>query len=599
MKASDHIAARLASLGVRDIFAISGAGNVNLLDAIARHPVLRYYCPHHEQAGVMAAIAYSRLSPHPGMMLTTGGPGAANAITGVLDAWADSIPCLVISGQEKAIHTRSPRGLRMWGVQGFDIIGAVKGITKYAALVDDPASIDLHLGRAIHLATTGRPGPVWLDVPMDVQSATIDPESLVPFVPESGGPPAPDLDTIVARLRAARRPVLLLGNGIRLAGAADLVPRLLDRVPVPVITSWNGADLLATDHPLCFGHAGVYGQRCANFVIQNCDFLLSVGSRLAIPQVGYHAADYARRAYRVMVDIDPAELAKFAGVFEQLVAADAGRFLAALLDGLPAPTPRPDAWLTQCGEWRTRYPLVDPSMHEQPPGGPVNSYHFIDRLSAHLGPDDVVVTDMGAALTSTHQAIRLKPGQRLVTSTGLGEMGFGLPGAIGAAVACPGKRIILIVGDGSLMMNLQELQTLVHHRLPVKLFLYCNDAYLTIKHTQTALFEGRLAGSGADSGVSCPDFVAVAGAFGIRTTRLANWSGVDTAIHATLAGREPALCEIAMDPMQPLVPKLSFSQRADGTLFSPPLEDLAPALPREQLAREMSASAPPIPSPAP
>lgn len=588
MKVSDYICRFLLENKAHHIFAISGAGNVHIFDSIAACKRLEYVCTHHEQAGVMASIAYARLSSNLGVSLTTGGPGAVNALSGVLDAWADSMPILVISGQEKSIYTDPQNPLRMWGVQGFDVVRSVSGFTKYAATVRDPSTIKYHLERALHECFHGRPGPVWLDIPMDVQASIVSVDELEGYTPTPAEQPlGGEVGQVLDLLSRSERPVILLGHGLRLAGATEMIRDLVESFPVSFLTSWAGADLLPTDHPKHFGHAGVYGQRCANFVLQNCDFFLSIGSRLAIPQVGYDLDEFARAAKKVMVDIDPSELGKHESHFDMCIQADAHDFVEALLKQseiiqFPDTTP----WVARCQKWRKSYPLLEPSIH-QSESGYINSYYFVDKLSSSLAPDEVIVTDMGTALTCTHQAIRLKEGQRLVTSTGLGEMGFGLPGAVGAAFARPGQRIILIVGDGSFMMNLQELQTAVHHRLPIKIFLYDNDAYLTIKHTQGAMFKGRLAGSDSGTGVSCPDFQKISEAFGIRAMVVSNINALDAAIAHTLEGVDPAMCVIRMHPTQLLAPKVSFSLKPDGSMVSPPLEDLSPFLPRETLRDEM------------
>ncbi|MBS1833470.1 MAG: thiamine pyrophosphate-binding protein, partial [Acidobacteria bacterium] len=597
MKLSDYVAQTLAAHNARHIFAISGAGSAHLLDSVAYHPDLSYVCPHHEQAGLMAAIAYTRVSGNLGVMMTTAGPGAANAIIGVLNAWADSIPCLILSGQEKSVHAHPSNPLRMWGVQGFNIVDTVKGFTKYAALVDRPETIRYHLEKALHLAFDGRPGPVWIDIPVDIQAAQIDPEALEGFT----APPAAasaSLATAVAQIREllaqARRPVFWLGNGIRLANAQDLVAKLVEQFPAAYLTAWNGCDLLATDHPLHFGHAGVYGQRCANFVLQNCDLLIAIGTRLAIPQVGYEHSEFARAAKKVMVDIDPTEIAKLSNILDLGVEADAGTFLRELLSPAGARNEiaelaqavNHEDWIAKCSTWRDRYPLIEAAAHPIEPGY-VNSYRFIDELSNHFADNETIVLDAGTACTCSFQALRLRQGQRVVYSTGLGEMGFGLPGAIGAALAKgDGERIILISGDGSIMMNLQEMQTAVHHKLPIKLFLFTNGAYLSIKHTQKAMF-GRYSGADPDSGVSCPDFGKVAAAFGFATTKIDSWEDTPQAIERVLNTPGPILCEVPMNPAQLLVPKLALAVTAEGKFVSPPLEDLSPLLPREPFREEM------------
>jgi acetolactate synthase-1/2/3 large subunit len=589
--AAELIADKLHAHGCRLIFAISGAGNVFLFDAIANHSELDYACPHHEQAGVMAAIAYTRILKQDrlGVMMTTGGPGAVNAFTGALNAWADSVPVVIISGQEKTPFIEAGRKLRMWGVQGFDVIRAVSGFCKYAVMVTDADSVGYHIDRAFHEATTGRPGPVWIDVPMDIQSAVVDPACQQVFTAPERLPR--DLRVVsmeIAELiRRSRRPVFLLGNGIRLSGAEPLLPELIDKFPIPIITAWSGMDMIPSDHPLCFGHAGVYGQRCGNFVVQNSDLLVCIGTRLAIPQVGYELAEYARAAKKVVVDIDAAELAKFDPPVDFPVHADAMDFILGLLDtSVGAADLQTGAWVAQCRDWQARYPIIEPEHHISRPGR-LNAYRFIAELNHHLGPDDIVVADAGAAHTCTQQTVSLRSGQRILATTGLGEMGYGLPAAIGAAFARPASNVILITGDGSMMMNLQELQTVVHHLLPVKIFLYENDGYLTIRTTQNSLFQGRQAGSGRKTGVSCPDFLRVAAAFGIPVFSLSQPADAAHRIHEVLAEDGPALCVVYMDPEQAFVPKLSLSTAANGALVSPPLEDLSPLLPRDQLAAEM------------
>jgi acetolactate synthase-1/2/3 large subunit len=590
IKASDYIANWLAQHDIRHLWAISGAGDVHLLDSIGRHPDLQYICPHHEQAGVMAALAYYRTCGRLSAMITTAGASAANAITGVVDAWADSIPCLIISGQERSVYARPESGLRMWGVQGFDIAKMVSGVTKYGALIQDPTTIRYHLERARHTALSGRPGPVWLDIPTDIQAARIDPDTLPGYVPEPAQ--APDLSATIAQLldwlATAERPVFWLGHGIRLAGAQALILELLAKFGIPVLTAWNGADMLPTGHPLHFGRAGNYGQRSANFVVQNCDLLITIGTRLALPQIGYDPSEFARAARKLIVDIDPTELAKLRSLKDAvLVEADAGHFIRSLL-ALAADRdfPAPTAWLARCRAWRAQYPVVDARIHKPMPGY-INSYEFMRELAQHFAPDEIIVTDAGTSCTCTFQSIALDHNQRLIFSTGLGEMGFGLPGAIGACFAHDQRRVVLLSGDGSIMMNLQEFQTVAHHHLPIKMFLFTNDGYLSIKHTQMGLFGPRFSASGADSGVSCPDFARVGAAFGFTTLRLNDPAQMADTIEAVLNAEGPVLCEVVMHPLQPLVPKLSFSIQPDGSLVSPPIEDLYPFLPRQELREAM------------
>lgn len=599
VKGSDLIADLLVEHGIRHVFAISGAANVHILSSLSRRPELSVVCPHHEQAGVMAALGYTRLSGLTSVMVTTAGAGATNAITGVLDAWADSTPCLVISGQEHSRFTAASNPLRMWGVQGVDIARIVTPICKQARLVTHAGEIEEAVLEALELAESGRPGPVWLDIPVDVQSAQAERRPPAPRnVLHRKAPPRESLRETLSALRSAERPVVLVGNGVRLAGAQDLLAAFVEKARVPFLTAWNGADLIAADHPRHFGHEGTYGQRCANFVIQNADLVLTIGTRLAIPQLGYVLQEFARAARKIVVDVDPTELSKFGGVPGPLegwttVESDAKAFLGGLLGEMgETPIPEKTAWLERCAAWRTAFPLVEDGTHDH--ADSVNSYRFIETLSSLLGEDDVVVTDMGTALTCTHQTLRPRGGQRLLTSTGLGEMGFGLPGAIGACLASGGRRVVLLTGDGSMMMNLQELQTLVHHRLPLKMFLFANDGYLTIRHTEKAIFGEPFFCTGKADGVSCPDFVAVAAAFGIPSVRIASPGDVAEGIRRTLDAEGPILCEVAMAPNQLLAPKLSFTALPDGALVSPPLEDLSPLLPLDELRARMLVA--PLPS---
>ncbi len=591
MKVADYIANFLYERGVRDVFAISGASDLRILDAIARDDRLRYICPHHEQAGVMAALTYHRLCGRPAVMLVTAGPGATNTITGVASALLDSIPCIILAGQEKNEFLDPASGLRGKGVQGLDMVSVAKPLTKYAFNVSDPKSIRYHLEKAFYFAYEGRPGPVWLDIPQDIQTVEVDHDTMQAFVPETAEA-APDRYVVAARkfldlLQGCERPLLWAGNGIRLAGAADTFARVLDKLGIPSLAAWNGADLVPDDHPLFAGRAGTYGQRWANLTLQNCDFIAGLGTRLAIPQRGYVDSEFARAAKKVVVEIDPAEIKKWKISLDLIVEGDVGAFLSALEGELGSYQPNKaiPAWRARIADWRKRYPTALPE-YATLPRGKVNSYHFIDRLSDALAADDVICTDMGTSLTCTHATIRLKKGQRLVTSTGLGEMGFGLPGALGAAFGS-GRRTIFIGTEGSLMMNLQELQTLVHHKLNVKIFILNNNGYLTIKHTEKALFGERESGCGPASGVTFPKLDKVAAAFELPYERIDDSAQVDAKIQQVLKSPGAVFCDVFMPEDQLLIPKSAVKTRADGSLYSPPLEDMYPFLPRDELAANM------------
>ncbi|MBS1638276.1 MAG: thiamine pyrophosphate-binding protein [Bacteroidetes bacterium] len=591
MKVSDYIAKLFVDHNMKHIFSISGAGNVHLLNSIIDNPSLVSIHPHQEQSGVLASLAYKRICGRLGVMITTSGGAATNAITGALDAWADSIPVLIISGQEKSQFVHEHQHLRMWGVQGFDIAKTVTNITKYATLITDPKQVRYEFEKAIYLAESGRPGPVWIDIPTDVQAAQINPDELKGYTPETVKANALTAYTekINSLLAKASRPVFIFGNGIRLGAAQNLLPKLVEKFNIPFLTSWNGIDMISSLHPLNYGREGTYGQRCANFVVQNADLVITIGTRMAIPQVGYDLKEFAREAQKVVVDIDPTELEKFAHDNSfTCIESHAKTFIEALLHDAKAPQANAvSAWINTCNTWKTKYPFVEPHGLHKEQDGFLNSYSFIKELNSHFTSDEIIVTDMGTALTCTHQAIQVDGKQRIVTSTGLGEMGFGLPGAIGASLAADKQRVILINGDGSMMMNLQEMQTIIHHELPVKLFVYINDGYLTIKHTQNNLFGPKFSGSGAKSGVSCPDFSKIGAAFGFKTFKINSLDEAKNIIPQVLQEDGPVLCEVFIHSMQLLAPKTSFNINPDGTLVSPPLEDLSPFLPREEFEKDM------------
>ncbi len=587
MKVADQIAEFLARKGIKHVFAIVGAGNAQIFDAITRLGKTEIVCVHHEQAAAMAMQTYYRTCGTVSAAIVTTGGGSTNAFTGVVGAWADSIPGLVISGNENSRFTTRENPLRMWGVQGYDSSAAVEGVTKRAVRVSDATEVVAELERCYALCTDGRPGPCWVDVPMNLQSAAA-PAAL----PAEAGAREPEpaaaesVAAVADLLRSAERPLLWLGHGIRLAGAVELIEPLLATTGAPALVSWAGVDMVASEHPQVIGRAGVYGQRAANLALQTCDALVCIGTRLAIPQIGYDLDELARGARMAVVDVDPAEAHKLEPRVELPVVADAGEFIRALVAELgERPAPSFDAWTRRCRELRVRYPWIGPE-HADADGYP-NSYRLLDRLSDELAHDEVVVTDMGTALLSGHAVMRFRKGQRLMTSTGLGEMGFGLPAAIGASFARDRGRVLCLNCDGGMMMNLQELQTIAHHRLPIRIVVFNNDGYLMIKHTQKALFEGRYAGTHPSSGMSCPDFSAVASAFGMPSFQIRDWTDYDAVVPEFMTADGPAICEVFTHPEQFFHPKLSVATQSDGSLLSPPLEDLSPFLPRDELAEAM------------
>jgi acetolactate synthase-1/2/3 large subunit len=595
MKLSDYIVGRLADWGVRHIFLVTGGGAMHLNDSIGKESRIQYVCNHHEQASAMAAEAYARISGQPGVVNVTTGPGGINALNGVFGAWTDSIPMLIVSGQvkrETCMRAQGIKGLRQLGDQEADIVAMVANITKYAVLIDDPLSIRYHLERAWHLAQSGRPGPCWLDIPVDVQAASIDPASLRGYDPaqeefardQIGVDPSrlkSYCQEVLDRIRRAKRPVILAGTGIRAAHAVAEFDELFHRLGVPVTTAWTH-DLIATDDPFFCGRQGTIGDRAGNFTVQNADVLLILGSRLNIRQTSYNWQSFAPRAFKIQVDIDPAEFHKPTVKPDMAIHSDLKSFLRELLSQCDTNNYRPgahDPWLAWCRDRVQRYPVV-PDRQRQP-GPPLNPYYFVEQLSAKLGADDVVVCGNASACIVPFQTMRLRKHQRLVSNSGSASMGYDLPAAIGAAFARPGKRVICIAGDGSIQMNIQELQTVVHHHLPVKIFVLNNSGYLSMRMTQSGFF-GRFTGESAASGASLPDMVKVASAYGISSIRVDRHSQLEQ-IDLALAADGPALIDVVLDPNQEFEPRSRARQLPDGRIVSPNLEDMYPFLDETEL----------------
>jgi acetolactate synthase I/II/III large subunit len=596
IKVADFIADFISKLGVKHVFTVSGAGDLHILDSIHRHPDLEYICNHHEQASAMSAFAYSRATQNIGVCLVTTGPGATNAITGMIDCWVDSVPGLYISGQVQRKYLIGNLGIRQNGIQEINIIDLVKPVTKYAAMVDDPLKIRWYLEKAVFEAKNGRPGPTWLDIPMDIQSAHVDEATMEPFIP----PPTNQSDLfkisenvlveVLQLIKAAERPLLLVGHGVKAAGASALVQELFEQWAVPVCVGWNAIDLIPTDHPRYVGRFGTYGQRAANFCVQNCDLLVSIGSRLNITQTGYVYDEFARAAKKIYVDIDLHELEKHPKAPDISIHADAKAFIEALLHRMRtskqiAQKAATKSWIKMNQEWKKKYPVNLPEYKNDPKH--INSFTLVDILTRELDEGEIIVpTASGSGYTSFHQAANVKKGQTIFTSQGFAEMGFDIPGAIGAAVAT-GKPVWQTTGDGGVQMNIQELQTLVHYNLPVRIFILSNQGYLTIRHTQNGLFNGFYSGSSGNSGVSLPNFEKLVKAYGISFFKMKNAREAKRVINKMKNVTGPCVCEVIMDPNQLLVPKTSFKILPDGKLVSPPIEDLFPFLDRDEFHSNM------------
>jgi acetolactate synthase I/II/III large subunit len=594
IKLSDYIAKRLADWGVSHVFMLTGGGAMHLNDSFGQEPRLRLICQHHEQACAMAAEGYARVTGQIGVINVTTGPGGINALNGVFGAWTDSIPMLIVSGQvkrETCLATYGLPGLRQLGDQEADIVNMVKGITKYAVMVTDPKTIRYHLERAFALAALGRPGPCWLDIPIDVQSSQIDERALAPYEAREDAPRwdlahlAQQCREVAERLQKSPRPVILAGTGVRLAKALDVFEKVTRRLGIPVTTAWTH-DLMASDDGLYCGRPGTIGERAGNFTVQNAETLLVLGSRLNIRQVSYNWKSFARQAFKIQVDVDAAELNKPTVKPDLAVHCDLRLFLEELdrqLEASGYDAARHSGWLAWCRERVQRYPVVLP--RHRVFNGLINPYHFMEILFQRLADDDVVVSGNATACIVAFQAAFLKKGQRLFSNSGAASMGHDLPASIGAAFARPGQRVICLAGDGSIQLNLQELQTVVHHRLPVKIFVLNNNGYLSIRTTQTNFF-GRLVGESPQSGVTFPDMVKVGQAYGLPVCRL---DKADFAADIDWALREPGpvLCEVMLDPKQSFEPKLSSRQLPDGRMVSAPLEDMFPFLDRGELRENL------------
>lgn len=592
---ADYIFTFLADRGVRDVFLVTGGGAIFLDDAIRRQDRLRPVSCHHEQAVAMAAEAHARVSGLPGVACVTTGPGGINALNGVFGAWTDSIPMIVVSGQVKRemIGTSYPSlGMRQLGDQEVDIVGLVRGITKYAVLIDEPLKVRYCLERAWYEAQAGSPGPVWLDVPIDVQSSAVDPDELSGFDPlieptvDVNERLASQARAVAEKLSAASRPVLLVGTGVRLSGALRPFEEAVERLGIPVTTAWTH-DLIATDDPHFCGRQGTIGTRAGNFTVQNADLLLVVGARLTVRQVGYNWQAFAPRAFKIVVDVDGAEFNRPFVHIDLPIQADAGQFLTALtraVDTVGYQAARHAEWLAWCRQLVGLYPPVRPDQRTTVP--PINPYHFVERLFEQLAADDVVVCGDATATIVPFQAARLKRGQRLISNSGSASMGYDLPAAIGAAVARRGSRVVCLAGDGSLQLNIQELQTVFHHQLPVKLFVLDNGGYVSIRTTQQNFF-GATIGSGPSDGISFPDHGAVAAAYGLKVIRLVEPTAIDETIAEVLAADGPVVCHVFLDPEQGFEPRIKSRVMPDGSIVSPALEDMYPFLDADEIARNM------------
>jgi acetolactate synthase-1/2/3 large subunit len=592
MRVADYVAQFLVNQGCREIFFLPGGGAMHLNDGLACEPrLVKVHC-HHEQACGISAEAWGRARGTFGVAMVTTGPGATNIITPVTGAWIDSIPMLVISGQVKRSDLINGRPLRQSGVQEVDIIPIIRGITKYAVTIDDPSMIRYHLERALYEMHSGRPGPVWIDIPLDVQACRITAENLLPFEP----PPKLDTSTIDGEslermwhlLNQAKRPLFLAGHGVRLAAAADDFLQLAEHLNIPVVTTWNALDIIPFDHPLCVGRPGVVALRAPNFAVQNCDLLLSIGCRLENIVTAFNPKDFARNAVKVIVDIDLQEIEKLDIQVDVRIQADAKRFIQMLLDdSVQKPSlPKWEDWRSRCLDWKQRYSIENEPFVDQ--NECISHYRFVSDLSDCAPANTPIATgSSGLATEIFYSTFRNKPGQRIFLTAGLGAMGYGIPAAIGICFANNRQPMIAVESDGSLQLNLQELATIRGNDLPICMFILNNRGYASIRNTQRNYFQGRLIGTGPEAGMWMPDLEKLARAYAMPFLCIEDTEKLPGLLAQALALPRPCLVDVRLNSDEPLLPKVAAIPREDGSMVSMPLEDMIPQMPLERLIFEM------------
>ena len=593
MRVADYIWKFLADRGVKHVFLVTGGGAMHLNDALGHEKRIKYVCNLHEQACAMAAEGYARMSGRPGVVSVTTGPGGTNALTGVLGAWLDSVPMIVISGQIKraTMITSCPHlKLRQLGDQEYNIVDAARPMTKMAKAVMSVEEVPSVMAEAWAICQSGRPGPVWIDVPLDIQAAGM-PESLaLTHVEPSHAEPllrpsVRQVEEVAGLMRKAERPAIIVGSGVHNAHAEALFLEVAESLNIPVLTSISGIDLIPSDHPLFFGRPGILGERPANFIMQNSDLFIVLGTRMGLRICGYAYETVARNAVKVMVDVDEAELEKPTFRPDVKIQSDARVFLEMLHDVLPS-LPQKEDWFAYCRRVKEKYPVVMPEHWTRTDY--VSSYVLPEAIMQHAPAPLTVVTANGVAYTSTYQSIPIHVGMRMFANEACAAMGYGLPAAIGAAFAGgDGRTVVCLEGDGSIQMNLQELQTMVNYKLPIKLFVYNNGGYLSIKTTQKAFFDGFFVGSEEGSGIILPSFEKLAIAYGLPYFRLKNNQELEEKLPQVFSDNGPVLIEVMLDPFEVLGPKAASKRLPDGTMVSAPLEDMAPFLPREELNENM------------
>lgn len=590
MKLSDYVVEFFEKEKLKDIFMVSGGGCMHLVNSFGKSEKIHYWCTHHEQAAAMAAEGYAKQKNDIGVVLTTSGPGATNTITGVLDCYQDSIPVIFISGQAKrkqTVYNAEIDGLRQFGVQEANIIPIVQSITKYAVEVENPQKIRYYLERAIYEAKSGRPGPVWISIPLDVQSANIDAQELEAFEKTEDKdlmPSTEDINYVIESLKIAKRPVIIAGHGIRLAKADGLLEKFVHMYKIPVVTPIMGIGVIAGDDICNIGRIGTKGTRAGNFAMQNADLIISLGSRLAVSVIGHEYELFAREAKKIVVDIDKIEHSKKTIKIDKLICCDVGRFLENVCLK-EAEISTFDNWLDICRTWKAKYPVILSEYDNDESG--INYYKFIDILNHRMSNEMPVVSDAGSAFYVVAQAINLKKGQRHITTGGTATMGFTLPAAIGVAIANNSKPVLAITGEGSFMQNLQELEVLKYHSLNIKLFVMDNGGYFSIHQTQKKFFNGNYVGESEQSGLSFTDIEKLACAFGVAYYKLETIQQCEEKLEEILNRKGPVLIEVRVTENMEVIPTNASLMREDGIMISKPLEDMYPFLDRNEFKENM------------
>lgn len=588
IKLSDYVMDFIASLGVKDVFFLAGGGCMHLVDSLGRNSELNKVANLHEQCATIGAGGYSQYTGNIGVSLVTTGPGGTNAITGVAAAWIDSTPMLVISGQVKRTDLMTGKNVRQMGPQEVDIISMVRSITKYAVTVMDPLRIKEHLEKAVYYAKEGRKGPVWLDIPLDVQGALIDERQLKGFSPkEKKKENLFFSDKVFEFINNAKRPVILVGNGVRLSNAITQFIELIEKLEIPILTTWKAIDIIEEDHPLYFGRPGAVGQRAANFIQQNSDLLITIGARLDLGQIAFNYKNLAREAKKIVVDIDKGEIEKIDTYIDIPLNISAKDFIIQLLNDIELmENVDRSKWMTRCRSWKHKYPVFLNEYRENFQN--VNTYVLIEELSQLLTSEDIIVPgSSGTCSEITSQSFKIKKGQRFINSPGLGSMGFGVAESIGVCIASGYKKTVCIIGDGGLQHNLQELQLLKRYNLPIKVFVLNNNAYASIRLMQKRIFNGNLVGCDNSNDVTLPDTLAIANAYGLANKRIMMQKNLGQELEEVLSGNNPVICDVMIDLELQTSPRTSSVVKSNGQIISKPLEDLWPYLEENEFRENM------------